>query len=41
MEKDCAIRQKQEIRFLAGIEELAKRIAVGRTAAKIYEAIAA
>jgi transposase len=40
-EKDRAIRQKQEIRFLADIEKLAKRIALGRlrTAAKIYEAI--
>jgi len=36
-----AIRQKQEVRFLADIEKLAKRIALGRlrTAAKIYEAI--
>jgi len=40
-EKDRAIRQKQEIRFLADIEKLGKRIALGRlrTAAKIYEAI--
>jgi transposase len=40
-QKDRAIRQKQEIRFLADIEKLAKRIALGRlrTAAKIYEAI--
>ena len=40
-EKDRAIRQKQEIRFLADIEKLGKRIAEGRlrTAAKIYEAI--
>jgi hypothetical protein len=40
-EKDRAIRQKQEIRFLADIEKLGKRIALGRlrSAAKIYEAI--
>lgn len=40
-QKDRAIRQKQEIRFLADIEKLAKRIALGRlrTLAKIYEAI--
>jgi hypothetical protein len=40
-EKDRAIRQKQEIRFLADIEKLRKRIVAGRlrTAAKIYEAI--
>ena len=40
-QKDRAIRQKQEIRFLADVEKLGKRIAVGRlrTAAKIYEAI--
>ena len=40
-QKDRAIRQKQEVRFLADIEKLAKRIALGRlrTAAKIYEAI--
>jgi transposase len=40
-QKDRAIRQKQEIRFLADMEKLAKRIALGRlrTAAKIYEAI--
>src|SRR6202140_3597455 len=40
-EKDRAIRQKQEIRFLADMEKLRKRIAEGRlrTAAKIYEAI--
>jgi hypothetical protein len=40
-QKDRAIRQKQEIRFLADIEKLAKRIALGRLrrAAKIYEAI--
>jgi transposase len=41
MEKDRAIRQKQEIRFLADTEKLRKRIAAGqlRTSAKIYEAI--
>ena len=40
-QKDRAIRQKQEVRFLADTEKLAKRIALGRlrTAAKIYEAI--
>jgi hypothetical protein len=40
-QKDRAIRQKQEVRFLAGTEKLAKRIASGRllTSAKIYEAI--
>jgi transposase len=40
-QKDRAIRQKQEIRFLADTEKLAKRIALGRlrTTAKIYEAI--
>jgi transposase len=40
-QKDRAIRQKQEIRFLADVEKLGKRIALGRlrTAAKIYEAI--
>jgi transposase len=40
-QKDRAIRQKQEIRFLADIEKLGKRIALGRlrTLAKIYEAI--
>jgi transposase len=40
-QKDRAIRQKQEIRFLADIEKLAKRVALGRlrTTAKIYEAI--
>jgi transposase len=40
-QKDRAIRQKQEIRFLADMEKLGKRIALGRlrTAAKIYEAI--
>jgi transposase len=40
-QKDRAIRQKQEIRFLADIEKLGRRIALGRlrTAAKIYEAI--
>ena len=40
-QKDRAIRQKQEVRFLADIEKLAKRIALGRlrTSAKIYEAI--
>jgi transposase len=40
-QKDRAIRQKQEIRFLADIEKLARRIALGRlrTLAKIYEAI--
>jgi transposase len=40
-QKDRAIRQKQEVRFLADIEKLAKRIALGRlrTVAKIYEAI--
>jgi hypothetical protein len=37
-QKDRAIRQKQEIRFLADTEKLAKRIALGRlrTTAKIY-----
>ena len=41
MDKDRAIRQKQEIRFLADTEKLSKRILAGhlRTAAKIYEAI--
>jgi hypothetical protein len=40
-EKDRAIRQKQEIRFLADTEKLRKRIVAGRlrTSAKIYEAI--
>jgi transposase len=40
-QKDRAIRQKQEVRFLADTEKLAKRIALGRlrTATKIYEAI--
>jgi transposase len=40
-QKDRAIRQKQQIRFLADMEKLGKRIALGRlrTAAKIYEAI--
>jgi transposase len=40
-EKDRAIRQKQEIRFLADTEKLRKRIVAGRlrTPAKIYEAI--
>jgi len=40
-EKDRAIRQKQEIRFLADIEKLRKRIAAAqlRKPAKIYEAI--
>ena len=40
-EKDRAIRQKQEIRFLADTEKLRKRILAGRlrTSAKIYEAI--
>jgi transposase len=40
-QKDRAIRQKQEVRFLADVEKLAKRVALGRlrTAAKIYEAI--
>jgi len=40
-EKDRAIRQKQEIRFLADTEELRKRIVAGRlwTPAKIYETI--
>jgi len=40
-EKDRAIRQKQEVRFLADTEKLAKRIELGRlkSAAKIYEAI--
>jgi transposase len=40
-QKDRAIRQKQEVRFLADTEKLAKRIALGRlrSAAKIYEAI--
>jgi hypothetical protein len=40
-QKDRAIRQKQEVRFLADTEKLAKRIALGRlrTVAKIYEAI--
>jgi transposase len=40
-QKDRAIRQKQEARFLADTEKLSKRIALGRlrTAAKIYEAI--
>ena len=40
-EKDRAIRQKQEIRLLADIEKLGKRIALGRlrTTAKIYEVI--
>src|SRR5271166_4226546 len=40
-EKDRAIRQKQEIRFLADTEKLQKRIVAGRlrTPAKIYEAI--
>jgi transposase len=40
-QKDRAIRQKHEVRFLADIEKLAKRIALGRlrTTAKIYEAI--
>jgi len=39
--KNRAIRQKQEIRLLADIEKLGKRIALGRlrTTAKIYEAI--
>ena len=40
-QKDRAIRQKHEVRFLADTEKLAKRIALGRlrTSAKIYEAI--
>jgi len=40
-EKDRAIRQKHEVRFLADTEKLAKRIALGRlrTTAKVYEAI--
>jgi len=40
-QKDRAIRQKHEDRFLADSEKLAKRIALGRlrTSAKIYEAI--
>jgi transposase len=40
-QKDRAIRQKHELRFLADTEKLAKRIALGRlrTTAKIYEAI--
>jgi transposase len=40
-EKDRAIRQKQESRFLLDIEKLRKRIVAGqlRTPAKIYEAI--
>lgn len=40
-QKDRAIRQKHEVRFLADSEKLAKRIALGRlrTTAKIYEAI--
>jgi hypothetical protein len=40
-QKDRAIRQKQEDRFLADVEKLAKRIAVGRlrAVAKTYEAI--
>ena len=35
------MRQKHEVRFLADIEKLARRIALGRlqTSAKIYEAI--
>jgi len=40
-QKDRAIRQKHEVRFLADSEKLAKRIALGRlrTTTKIYEAI--
>ena len=40
-EKDRAIRQKQEIRFLADMQKLRKRIATAqlRKPAKIYEAI--
>ena len=40
-EKDRAIRQRQEIRFLADVEKLRKRIAAAqlRTPARIYEAI--
>ena len=40
-QKDRAIRQKHEDRFLADTEKLAKRIALGRlrTTARIYEAI--
>lgn len=40
-QKDRAIRQNQEIRFVADTEKLAKRIALGRlrSSAKIYEAI--
>jgi hypothetical protein len=40
-EKDRAIRQKQEIRFLADTEKLRKRILAGRlrTSAKIYKAM--
>jgi hypothetical protein len=40
-EKDRAIRQNQELRFLADTEKIAKRVALGRlkSVAKIYEAI--
>ena len=40
-QKDRAIRQRQEVRFLADTQKLAKRVALGqlRTAPKIYEAI--
>jgi transposase len=40
-QKDRAIRQRQELCFLADTEKLTKRVALGqlRTAAKIYEAI--
>jgi transposase len=40
-QKDRAIRQKQEVRFLADTEKLAKRITQGRlqSTSKIYEAI--
>jgi transposase len=41
LEKDRAIRRKQELRFLADLEKLRKRIVAGklRAASKIYEAL--